>query len=239
MTMTRRYKAVFFDLDGTLRIVTPSPIDAFLQFARSLGAPIEVSRVHGVKLWSHRYWGNHEQVGRDMVRFTEDEFWTNYSRLLLTKAGVTKKLEQRALRVRDWFYEAYAPDVQLVPGGHETLAALKEAGYRLALISNRSNPLEEAVMELELDGIFDLILAAGEVGYWKPNPAIFNYVLQQFTDLQPEHCLYIGDNFYADGQGATAAGLTPILYDPENLYHDHDYRRIDHMEQLISLLVPA
>ena len=44
-------KAFFFDLDGTLRIPDPSPAEAFIQIARTLGVEISQSAAQRVKLW--------------------------------------------------------------------------------------------------------------------------------------------------------------------------------------------
>jgi FMN phosphatase YigB (HAD superfamily) len=237
--MTRPYKAVFFDLDGTLRITTPSPTAAFIFFARSINIPVNPLAERRIKLWAFNYWGQDELVKQDMARFNFniDDFWLNYSRLLLEVAEVAHDLPNRAQLVRDWFNTHYLPQVELAPGGHDALSRLKKAGYVLGLISNRSEPLAEAVNELGLDGFFDVMLAAGEIGYWKPNPIIFTHALSRLTDLRASECLYVGDNYYADGCGAAAAGLVPIIYDPEELYEKCSYRRIKHMKELLDVLI--
>ena len=61
--MVNNFKAVFFDLDGTIRIPTPSPTDAFVQFARSLNIKISSTAEKRVKLWAHHYWGQ-ERTGK-------------------------------------------------------------------------------------------------------------------------------------------------------------------------------
>ncbi|MFQ5421457.1 MAG: hypothetical protein ACE5EY_13975, partial [Anaerolineae bacterium] len=75
--MTTKYKAVFFDLDGTIRIATPSPTDAFVLFARSLDIEISSSAERRVMLWAHHYWGQDQRVKQDMERFDIDDFWIN------------------------------------------------------------------------------------------------------------------------------------------------------------------
>ncbi|NJN55398.1 MAG: hypothetical protein HC804_11955 [Anaerolineae bacterium] len=46
----------------------------------------------------------------------------------------------------------------------------------------------------------------------------------------------MGDNYFADGRGAEAAGMMPIIYDPEALYVHSAYPRIQHMSELLTLL---
>lgn len=234
--MTNKYKAVFFDLDGTIRIPTPSPTDAFVQFARSLDISITPLAEKRVKLWAHHYWGQDERVKQDMERLGLDGFWINYSRQLLEKVNATEEVACRAKLVREWFGNEYAPHVSLAETCYDTLLELKNRGYALGLISNRSDPLDDAVIELGLGGIFDMTLAAGEIGYWKPNPLIFSHALTHFQNLPPHQCLYIGDNYYADGDGAAAAGMIPIIFDPDNLYETYSYLRIARHDELLQWL---
>ena len=234
--MTSKFKAVFFDFDGTIRIPTPSPTDAFVQFARSLNISISSTAEKRVKIWAQHYWGQDERVKEDMERFDIDGFWINYSRHLLEKVDVTEDLVCRSKLVREWFGNEYAPSVALAKSIRETLTELKNKGYVLGIISNRSDPLDDAVVELGLEGFFDITLVAGEIGCWKPNPKIFSHAISHFNNLKPEQCVYIGDNYYADGHGAAGAGLFPVIFDPEHLYHAPQFKRISQHDELLQWL---
>lgn len=236
--MTQKFKAIFFDFDGTLRIPSPGPTAAFIHFARTLNIPIPPAVERRVKIWAHRYWGQDQIVKQDMDRLGMDGFWVNYSKMLLETVDVSHDLSKRARLVREWFDTDYRPDVTLAAGSIELLSALKEDGYILGLISNRIHPFGDDLQNLGLADFFDISLAAGEIGYWKPNPRIFEYALSHFPSLAAEATMYIGDNYYADGRGAEAAGLTPVLFDPEGLYTRSTYHRIQHMLELKSLLAP-
>lgn len=234
--MVHFYKAVFFDLDGTLCIAAPCPTTAFVQFVRSLDIPIDHATEQRVKRWSHRFWGQDKRIQQEMSQWGKDVFWLNYSQRLLKAANVIEGLPERARLVRDWFYNQYRPQQTLAPGCTEVLCRLKAAGFTLGLISNRSSSLSEVVTELGLSGIFDLLLAAGDIGCWKPNPAVFAHALTYFKGLRPEECLYVGDNYYADGLGAQRAGLIPIIFDPDNLYEQCIYYQIRHLKELLPFL---
>lgn len=237
--MTARVKALLFDLDGTLRIPTPDPTGAFIDYARSLDVEIGPTAVRRVKVWAHEYWGQAARVKEDMNRFSGSEFWVNYSRLLLETVDATHDLPKRSQLISEWFGSKYKPHVQLSPGSVEVLSTYKQAGYHLGLVSNRQHPLHDDVQALGLGGLFDLVLAAGEIGYWKPEPSIFKHAVSHFPGLSAEECLYVGDNYFADAQGAETAGMTPVLYDPEGLYEDAPYMRIQHMKQLWTIVPVA
>ena len=237
--MKNTFKAIFFDLDGTLRIPTPSPTDAFILFARSINVQIDPVSERHVKVWAHKYWGQHQLVQQDMERFDTDGFWINYSRLLLENVKANHDINQRAKLVREWFDDGYDPAVTIAPGSIKILNWLKEQGYTLGVISNRSQPFHDVLEQLQISQFFDYTLAAGEIGIWKPNPLIFSHFITQFEDLSPEECIYVGDNYFADGLGARAAGLFPVLFDPDNIYEQPELKRIQHMEELQHILQPC
>jgi FMN phosphatase YigB (HAD superfamily) len=234
--MTTCYKAVFFDLDGTLRLPTPSPTDAFIQFARSHHIQIDDASTRRVKIWAHEYWSQDLLLGQEMARLGEDTFWINYSRQLLETVQATEDLEVRARLVREYFGSDYAPKVQLAPGAVELLAELKSAGYILGVISNRSQPFTHVLTELGIADWFDLTMAAGEVGCWKPNPAIFDHARSRFASLTAAECIYVGDNYFADGIGAQNAGMTPIIFDPDALYGEEAFACVTEMSELRAFL---
>ena len=106
-----------------------------------------------------------------------------------------------------------------------TFDFLRQVGLKVAIVSNRSEPFHERVVELGLSQHVDLILAAGEVGWYKPDPRILQHAAGELGQ-DPERVMYIGDNFHADILGAGAAGMIPVLYDPRDLYSDADCVRI-------------
>ena len=236
--MTTRFKAVFFDLDGTLRLPFPSPTDAFIQFARSQQIHIDDVSTRRVKIWAHQYWSQDMLLGQEMARLGEDTFWINYSRRLLETVQATEDLQERACLVREYFGSGYTPEVQLAPGASELLAGLKAAGYILGIISNRSQPFTHVLTELGIADWFDLTLAAGEIGCWKPNPAIFDHARSRFGKLTAAECLYVGDNYFADGIGAQNAGMMPIIYDPDALYGEEAFSCVAELSEIMAFLEP-
>ena len=234
--MTQRYKAIFFDLDGTLRIPAPAPTDAFIQFARSQQIKIDELAARRVKIWAHRYWGQDKLVLAEMKRLGENGFWLNYSRLLLETVEATGDLEVQARQVREYFGSGYMPEVRLAAGAAELFGMLKAAGYRLGVVSNRANPFHDVLAQLDITNWFDMTLAAGEIGYWKPNTAIFHYARSFFADLAASECIYVGDNYFADGVGAKRAGMLPIIYDPDGLYAESGMVCVGMLQEVTAVL---
>ena len=112
---------------------------------------------------------------------------------------------------------------------------LKQAGFTLGVISNRERPFIEELDSLNITPYFDVLLAAGEIKSYKPDPGIFKAALER-VKLQPGAAMYVGDNYFADIVGSRSAGLRPVLYDPRRIYPDAACDVIQSLDQLTNLL---
>lgn len=66
-------------------------------------------------------------------------------------------------------------DMRLEPGADAVLVHLRKAGYRLALLTNGTGPLQRAKIErFDLTSRFHRIQIEGEVGVGKPDSAAFS-----------------------------------------------------------------
>jgi HAD superfamily phosphatase (TIGR01668 family) len=109
-------------------------------------------------------------------------------------------------------YFAYSESLwRPVPGLHETLERLITSGRRLAIVSNANDEanVQRLIDTIALRRYFDPIIVSAAVGIRKPNPAIFEIVLQQWN-LPAEECLMVGDTLDADILGAQRAGLHTV-----------------------------
>jgi hypothetical protein len=95
-------KAIFFDLDGTLRHSVPSGADVFTDYVKTLGLPVdEEARLRAMR-WEHLYWANSVDLRDDLLAHSgeTENFWIEYSRRRLTALGASP----------DWTME-FAPAV--------------------------------------------------------------------------------------------------------------------------------
>ena len=108
----------------------------------------------------------------------------------------------------------------------ELLSNLQQEGFRLGVISNRSEPFDEQLETLGIHSYFEYSLAAGTIDAWKPDPLIFQHAMTQMK-VRPEQAVYVGDNYFADVIGARNAGILPVLIDPVDLFPEADCLVID------------
>jgi putative hydrolase of the HAD superfamily len=94
------------------------------------------------------------------------------------------------------------------------LAALRESGLGLGVISNFDYRIYAILDALGLRRYFDSITISSEAGYAKPVPEIFRLALQRHS-LTAADALHVGDSEALDVLGAHAAGIAAVLVDPE------------------------
>ena len=119
------------------------------------------------------------------------------------------------------------------------LKALHEAGIPMAVVSNADGTVREI---LEVAGVCQpdpgplvpvvTIVDSGAVGIAKPDPAIFTPALDALGTA-PERTLHVGDSVHYDIQGARAAGMPAVHFDPRRLCPLEDH---PHITSLLDLL---
>ena len=232
-------KAILFDFDGTLRHHLPTGGEVFTDYVvDSLGLPITDEDRRRAARWEHYYFANSLEIQADQKIFNDDEeaFWFHFAHRRLMAIGCPPYLvPELGPKVSAHMREHYKPDVWIPAEAHTVLPGLRESGYTLGVVSNRSKPYQDEVRELGLADYFHFSLAAGEIEVWKPEPGIFEHAVKMAKST-PEQTLYIGDNYFADVVGARRAGLQPVLYDPKGLFHEPGCPVIASFEELFGLL---
>jgi putative hydrolase of the HAD superfamily len=120
---------------------------------------------------------------------------------------------------------------RLNPEALPALAAARRRGQRLALASNydaRLHPVAAALLPM----IGEVVISS-EVGWRKPAPEFFAALCERL-EVPPHEVVLVGDDHVNDFDGAVAAGLQAILYDPRGRLVDLGARRIGDLGQIGS-----
>lgn len=231
-------KAIFFDLDGTLRHSVPHGGDVFSDYVATLGLQInQEDRIRGTR-WEHFYWASSPDLRDDLMAHSgeTENFWIEYSRRRLIALGASPAWAVTyAPKVSVHMGAEYRPESIVPDEVRETLVELKKAGYLMAVLSNRDKPFMDVLENHKISEFFDFSMAGGEVNSYKPEPGLFEHALKR-TNLSPQEAIYVGDNYYADVVGARRAGLRPVLFDPDHIFPDADCETIRSFTELNSLV---
>jgi putative hydrolase of the HAD superfamily len=119
-----------------------------------------------------------------------------------------------------------------VPGA---LQRLRDAGFRLAVVSNTESSLRDRITQAGLDRFFETLVISDEVHSEKPDAGIFLEGLRRM-DVTPDRTVHVGDFYSIDVIGARAVGITPILLDAKGLSPDRDVIRVASLTELAQLL---
>ena len=238
MIQTNGIKAIFFDLDGTLRHSVPAGGEVFTDYVRALGFSItHEDRLRAIR-WEHLYWANSMDLRDDLLAHSgeTENFWIEYSRRRLMALGASPSLAREfAPQVSAHMGSEYRPESIVPEEVRTTLPALKQAGYIMAVLSNRNDPFVDLLNEHRIGEYFDFSIAAGEVQVWKPDPGLFEHTLER-AGVTAKQAIYVGDNYFADVVGSRSAGLTPVLLDPLGIFPEADCLTIKTFDELKSVL---
>ncbi len=92
----------------------------------------------------------------------------------------------------------------------DMLDELNRMGIKTGLISNWDLSCREVLEKNEILPRLNCVVVLDEVGFEKPDERIFQTALEQ-TGAAPEHCLYVGDNYYDDYVGAKKVGMPCLI----------------------------
>ena len=182
--MSKTYKYVFFDLDGTIS-------NSYEGIARSLDATFAHFGIKVDKALYRRYIG---PPLSDTFRLYFDT-------------------PEKVSEVVNWFRDNYVEgDIFRNPvyeGIPETMKSLKERGYILCVASCKKQ--EEAEMLMKHFGIDGYLTYVSGLTYGvrEPKAEILEYVMQK-VGADRENSVMVGDTIY-DIEGAAAAGVDCVL----------------------------
>jgi putative hydrolase of the HAD superfamily len=104
------------------------------------------------------------------------------------------------------------------PHAHAVQQQLREAGFRIGLISNTGRtPGRMLRRVLEHHGLhesIDVMIFSDEQGVCKPQLSIFHDMLRGLN-VAPEACAFVGDNLDVDVYGARQCGMVAIHFVPQ------------------------
>lgn len=213
------YEAVIFDRDGVL-------VDFDLQAAAAYFRPLVPASLEQLTaLW--REYGQQQGFPRTVAE--EEAFWRGVwqyvARALELDAETEAKLQQFEYTSILYAYPDAAPALQLC----------RTRGLQTAVLSNFSLASIEASLEATgLAALVDVAAAAMLIGAAKPDPAAYQYVLQQL-DVAPEACVLF-DNKVQHVEGARRLGMDAYLLDRSSKGHDLERGVISDLSVLEEVL---
>lgn len=206
-----RYKHIFFDLDHTLWDFDRNAEETLQELYQTheleeLGLSCANTFIATYTKNNHELWALYHEgkISKDELRQTR--FKKTFLDLGVSPEVIPAFFEDDYVRI--------CPTKRnLFPHVHETLSYLEQR-YSLHLISNGF--LEATRMKVDLCGLgkyFKTIVISENVGFNKPDRAIFDYALKG-AGAQKDESLMVGDSLEADIRGAMSYGISAVYFNP-------------------------
>lgn len=192
-------KGIIFDLDGTLYQIKwyMKPLFALFLFPkwRLLTRYMSLRK---------KYNGKETASGDDLLRALAND---------LSKGSKVASSDAMHSWIMDNFYPTFIKVMSSMKGSrlhlNETLAQVKEKGYKLAVLSDFAY-IKERLTGLNIPpGLFDTLLSTESEGQLKPCIGPFLSIADLWC-MKPAEIVVIGDKYDTDGIGASRAGMPYI-----------------------------
>jgi putative hydrolase of the HAD superfamily len=226
---------VFLDAGETILHPHPSFPELFATVAKEHGYEVSVEDARSVqgRLAPHLVDLAEDAGVRDpsLSAAASREFWSFLYRRLLAELGIED--EELVGRLYGTFSDSSS--YRLFDDALPAMHSLRRAGYRLGLISNFEEWLEEMLVELKVGELFDVRVISGIEGVEKPDPKIYEVALDR-AGLTASAAAHVGDSPALDVEPAKSVGIHPILLDRWDRYPDAEVARIRSLEELPGLV---
>lgn len=227
-----QYRAVLFDAVGTLLHPEPAAGLVYAEAGRRFESRLTAEAITArFRTAFHRQEEADRAAGLRTDEGRERERWRAIVAEVLDDvadgAGCFQHLYEHFTRPTAWRVE---------PGAGPVLKALAERGVVLGMASNFDHRLRGVVAGFaELAPLRHLVISS-EVTWRKPAPGFFAAACSQLA-LPAEEILIVGDDPANDLEGARAAGMPALLYDPRG--RASISARVVRLEELLTLSPPS
>jgi putative hydrolase of the HAD superfamily len=221
-------QAVIFDLYDTLIYLTSSTVQ---ETRRELAVRAGVDPDAWASLWRENV------VERMLGRLggLDDEI-----RTMLRQLGADPSPELLAELV-EVAIAGWARAVTIYPETLPLVAALRERGLKLGLISNCSADAGATVERIGLASQFDAVVLSCEVGLAKPDLAIYEHACR-LLGVAAQESMFVADGAFGELDAAKALGMMAVKVEQPNqsgdfgtsLSFDHRVQQLDRVLDLLG-----
>lgn len=226
---------VFFDAGETLLHPHPSFPELFSATCARHGFDVSPEKVAPVLFGMVRNMADvAAEAGVANASASEQDayrFWTHVYRRCLTELSI------EADWLADELYKVFSDGAsyRLYDDALPAIEALRDAGFRIGLISNFEGWLEELLVELELGDVFEVSVISGLVGVEKPDARIYEIALDQ-AGVEPPAAAHVGDSLANDIRPPIDLGMKAVLLDRAGRHENDTSPVIRSLLELPSLI---
>jgi putative hydrolase of the HAD superfamily len=191
-------RAVVSDFGGVLTTPLRGPFDGF---AARAGLATDELRSALAAVFARD--GAHPFFELECGRMTEARFLASLEQMLSEQLG----REISCADFSEMLWAGLEPNKPMI----ELMAALRDEGYRMALVTNNVREWESRWRAMApIDEIFELVVDSAYVGVRKPDPEIYDLTVRRLG-VPAQACLFV-DDLEPNCAAARDAGMRAIVY---------------------------
>ena len=206
-------RAILMDLDDTILaydvVAKRVWLEVCTEFADRIGEVTPRQLAASIDEFRRWYWSDpelHRKARLNLSPMRRDVVEGAFRRLGVEPPEV-------AVEIGNVYADRRKQEVRLFPGAVETLQSLRDAGVRMALVTNGSPSSQRPKIErFSLEGYFQHILIEGEFGAGKPDPSVYRHALAQ-VGAEADETWMVGDNLEWEVLAPQRLGIIGIWHD--------------------------
>jgi HAD superfamily hydrolase (TIGR01549 family) len=216
------YRAIFFDLDGTL---LPLDQSYFVKhYFKNIAAYGSTFGIDPNKLVESVYAGTEVMITNDGKRSNREVFWDRFFEVY------GERLEEFEGLMDKFYTEGFRNLREITsenPHAAQIIAAARGAGENKRKVVLATNPVFPMVAQIERlswiglsESDFDYITSYENSGLCKPNPEYYVDICRKIG-VEPQNCLMLGNDESDDMKGASMAGMDCFLITDRRVMSDN------------------
>ena len=202
--MANKYKAAMFDVGMTL--IYPPLDEPFLDRLHDFGVDADIVEIgKALHFTDQHFFKNYPGVLNQPV----STFYEYYASIMFAYLHIDK-IEVHEFK--DLMLKVSPPRSiwKVYPETLECLGQLRKAGVKVGIFSNWDLSLRELLDKMGITPYCDSIVVSSEIESEKPQPKGFLLGCDELG-VEPEECVYVGDNHRDDVLGGNAVGMDALL----------------------------
>ncbi len=223
------FKAVIFDIDGTLYSYAANDkiaVESLCEYAANI-LHVEESEFRTTYNEARRI-VKEERLKDGGARHSKVLFFQTTLELL------GKSAFHYVLEMYDVYWNNFLENMKPFDGAFEFIEKLKSLNVKISLCTDMTTHIQyRKIKKLGLDKFIDFMVTSEETGLEKPAREMFELALKKLN-VNAEDTAFFGDSLERDIEGAARVGITPFWYNDKGIFQNinipcvevHSYREI-------------